>query len=86
MQSPKRYEMELEYQEAHPEELDENGEGGFVPVDPRIDFDLNMIQLGEVLGVPAPLVQKMPLHWSAAGLILLDARAIMAEKAQRKKK
>ena len=79
MSKPRAYEMEMEYAAAH-------GDTEFVAVDPRLDFDLAMIQLGEVLGVPAPLVQKMPAHWSNAAGVLLEARGIMAENANKRRK
>lgn len=52
---------------------------------------MTAIALGKRLGVPAPLVARLPLHWIAAALVLGKAEQIeherqakRAEQARRK--
>jgi hypothetical protein len=47
--------------------------------------DLRDIRLGQVLGVPAPLVRtSVGIHWIASALIKLEAEAINQEYEQKR--
>lgn len=51
---------------------------------PETERDLLDIQIADVLHVPAPVVNTLPLHWIGSTLTLLDARALVSESRAKK--
>jgi hypothetical protein len=53
------------------------------PVPDYLNENRHAIHLGQVLGVPAPLVPTLPWHWHTAALVELELQARRARERAR---